>query len=378
MSAVRHPLIHNGRRIPGVFWRTTSSGAKRFEYVWKVAGQKRRQTLSASSPTDAIREADRLRPLVQDGRVGDRSARLEPTYRRMLEAMRDGSFTHGGAPYAARTIELLEQRASSHVLDALGRSTRVVDIRASHLRSMASRLSADDLSGSTVRGCLSVAATVLRYAVEQSIVDRNVASDIGRGERPSGKRKSEPRYLTVAEVDRLLGKLSDESRPIAAAMFFAGLRVSEALQLRWGDVGSDELVVRGTKTEASADTIPLLLRLAEELRQHRVRAAARGFDRVGPDELVFQTRSGRPVSRRNVLRAVHAAGRAAGLNPEGVEQVGCHDLRHSLAANALSLGLSITETSRLLRHSSPQVTSTVYAGITGDGVAALREKLAAL
>jgi hypothetical protein len=111
VSAVRHPLVHNGRRVPGVFWRETAAGVRRYEYVYKFAGQKRRQTLSSTTSTDAVHEADRLRPLVREGCVGDRSARLEPVYRRMLEAMRDGAFRHGGAPYASRTIELVEQRA---------------------------------------------------------------------------------------------------------------------------------------------------------------------------------------------------------------------------------------------------------------------------
>jgi integrase len=243
---------------------------------------------------------------------------------------------------------------------------------------MRDRLVEAGLSGSTTRGCLSVAAAILRFAVETSIVDRNPANDIGRGERPSAKRQSEPRYLSVLEVDVLLSNLSDASRPIAATLFCGGLRISEALAFTWDDVGADELVVPGTKTGASAATIPLLPRLAAELREHRARSGRLGFERIRGDALVFATRSGRPVSRRNVLRAVRRAGDAAGLNPEGVEPVGCHDLRHSLAANAFALGLTDEEVARLLRHSNPQVTKTVYAGLTGDGVSARREKLAAL
>jgi hypothetical protein len=42
---------------------------------------------------------------------------------------------------------------------------------------------------------------------------------------------------------------------------------------------------------------------------------------------------GKPQSRRNALRAVHVAGDNAGLNGDGVERVGLHDLRHSFVAN---------------------------------------------
>jgi integrase len=63
--------------------------------------------------------------------------------------------------------------------------------------------------------------------------------------------------------------------------------------------------------------VPVLPRLAEELRAHR-----------------------------NVLRAVYVAGDAAGLNGDGREPVGVHDLRHSFVAVALAAGLTLR---RLLR-----------------------------
>jgi integrase len=376
-SSTRRPLVHAGRAVPNVTTRRKADGTTVYELLVKTKGRRTRKVLDAKTPTDAIREAERLLPVVRQGRGGDRSVRVEPLFERMLTAMKDGSFTFGGRPYAERTVALMEQRAESHVLDALGRSTRVADVKAADLRAMMRRLSAKGLSGSTVRGCLAVASAVLRFAVEYEVVDRNVSRDIGRGERPSSKRRSEPLYLSVPEVEDVLAKMTDESRPIAAAMFYGALRVSEALALRWSDVGTDTLRVRGTKTEASDATIPLLPRLAAELRAHRERMGTLGFRRIGPDALVFQTRSGRPVSRRNVLRAVQAAGRAAGVSTDD-HPLGNHDLRHSMAANALGLGLSMTETARLLRHANPQVTATVYAHLAEDGVSVLAEKLQGL
>jgi integrase len=116
---------------------------------------------------------------------------------------------------------------------------------------------------------------------------------------------------------------------------------------------------------------------AAELKAHRERLAATGFGRIAEDALVFATSSGKPTSRRNVLRAVQNAGAQVGLSTDE-HPLGCHDLRHSLAANSLGLGLSMTETARLLRHANPQVTATVYADLTDDGIQGLASKLAAL
>lgn len=71
------------------------------------------------------------------------------------------------------------------------------------------------------------------------------------------------------------------------------------------------------------------------------------------------------------------AATAAGLNGNGREPVGCHDLRHSCAAFAFSLGMTPVEVARLLRHSDPVVTLSVYAGLDDASVAGLGAKLAA-
>src|SRR3954454_10516141 len=68
----------------------------------------------------------------------------------------------------------------------------------------------------------------------------------------------------------------------------------------------------------------------------------------------------KPQSRRNVLRAVHAAGDAVGLHRHGRERVGVHDLRHSCIAIALASGMTLPEAAALARHASPGVTATVY------------------
>ncbi len=79
---------------------------------------------------------------------------------------------------------------------------------------------------------------------------------------------------------------------------------------------------------------------------------------------MFSTTNEKPQSGRNVLRAVHLAGDAAGLNGNGRERVGVHDLRHSFVAAAFEHGLTLPEASALARHATAQVTAQVYAGLT--------------
>jgi integrase len=190
----------------------------------------------------------------------------------------------------------------------------------------------------------------------------------------------------MEQIGRLFAALSIEFRPVAETLFFAGLRISEALSLRWKDIDfeSNTLDVRGTKTKASAARIPLHPQLAQVLKAHRADAGRIGLQRIAADALVFPTASGKPQSRRNALRAIANAGCRIGLSVsakanecEADEQpVGCHDLRHSLAANAFEIGLTDVEIARVLRHANVNVTRTTYAGITESGLAGLSTKLA--
>jgi integrase len=91
--------------------------------------------------------------------------------------------------------------------------------------------------------------------------------------------------------------------------------------------------------------------------------------------LVFSTLRGKPQSRRNTLRALHTAGDAAGLNREGEEKVGLHDLRHSLVGLALDAGLSLAEVAVLTRHANAKVTAQVYAGLSESGRTGIADKL---
>ena len=62
----------------------------------------------------------------------------------------------------------------------------------------------------------SSASAIFKHGVRDlNAIPRNPCRDLEHGDRPSAKRQTEPRYLSVEEVVRLLGKMSDESRPFS-------------------------------------------------------------------------------------------------------------------------------------------------------------------
>lgn len=369
-----HSAPKRTRIAPNLYERIGPQGTS-YHLIANVRGKQIALKLTARTRTHARAERDRKMSELADGglaAVGDRSLTLGALVGAFLAAPND--------KLSPNTVAQRQHMLTKHVLPLLGERTRATDLTAGHVRRMIERLSKKGLSGATVNVCVKSLSVALDFGVRQEWLPRNVTRDLVRGDRPSAKRQTEPRYLTVEEVETLLRHLSGEFRPVAACAFWGGLRVSEILALRWQDISFEHgrISIRAGKTEASLADVPLLPRLTSELRAHRERQAALGFSRVASGALVFQTFTGRPQSRRNALRAVNVASVRAGLVQDGQERVGVHDLRHSLAANAFALGLSPVEVSKLLRHANPQVTLTVYAGLAGDHVEVLASKLAAI
>lgn len=375
----REPVYSGPRRVPGLYQRRLADGTVVFDAAVRLGGRVRRYRLRARTKTDAVAELRALQTdfergeLHRSGAASVTLADLADDYLAHLRARTQD--TDPRRRRAPRTVSHYESQLRLHVLPVLG-DRPVGELTVADIRRLLDALAAKRLAPRSRGGVLGIVSGLLSYGVKQGICPRNPARDLDREDRPGTQRLSEPRYLTVEEVGRLLAAMGDTFRPVAATCAMAGLRVSEALGLLWREVDfegatltvSAQLGVDGRreplKTPSSAATVPLLPRLASELREHRSRVASQSLARVKPDAFVFTTATGRPHNRRNVLRAVRAAADAAGLNGDGRPPVGVHDLRHSFVAIALAAGLTLPEVAAAARHANPRVTATVYAGLT--------------
>jgi integrase len=384
----RRPLIHQGRRVPNVYERQLADGSRRFEFVVGIEGKQHRTTLTAATPTDAVREADRLRTVTADKGVNDGTVRLAIVADRFLDESRSGAYVAARGALAESTLDLYSQRLRSHVLPALGASTRLRDVRVDHLRKLIDCMRLDGLSGSTVRGTIAATAALFRFAVHRGLLDRSPVLDLD-GDLPSAARTSEPVCLTRAEGDALLQYLGDEFRPVAATCLFAALRISEALGLCWGDIDLQtgtlhvhrQLARNGKghaplKTRSSEAVLSIPAPLLVELKAHRDRQARISFERIHPEALVFVTSRGNPQSKRNALRAVQLVGERLELRNADGELLGLHDLRHSTAGLLREAGLADEEIALVLRHANARTTTVMYGSRSDEAKVAVRRAAA--
>ena len=154
-------------------------------------------------------------------------------------------------------------------------------------------------------------------------------------------------------------------RALLAVLVFGGLRISEALQLRWRhvDLALGRLYVEASKTDAGVRVVDLLPVLRDELASHRARART-----TRRDEYVFVSERGGPLRDSNVRRRVLAPARDradASLERRGLapmpERLGCHSLRHTFASLLVVVGESPAYTMAQVGHSSPTFTLAVYS-----------------
>ena len=124
------------------------------------------------------------------------------------------------------------------------------------------------------------------------------------------------------------------------------------------------------KTAAAKRDVPMPPSLARMLAAHRLASPYS----AGTD-YVFASTTGTPLTVRNIVRR----GLAIAIAKAGLPHLRWHDLRHVAASALIAEGASVGYVSRLLGHSSPAITLSVYSNefSRAEHDAATRERMEA-
>src|SRR5262249_8177789 len=131
-----------------------------------------------------------------------------------------------------RTLDLYRQRVRSHIEPVVGRR-RIEDIRPEHIGAIYSRQRKAGLSSWTISGTQVVISAIFTFALCRGYVASSPLDRLARVERPRQVTVREPRRLNYEEIRRLCSSCTPRYRPIITTLAWTGLRVSEALALRW-------------------------------------------------------------------------------------------------------------------------------------------------
>jgi integrase len=199
----------------------------------------------------------------------------------------------------------------------------------------------------------------LRCAHEEGLIDIETIQALAL---PCRRTQGIPegRFLSRDQLTRLLAEIPDRWKLFFDLLASTGLRISEAIALRWRDLelnGSPHLCVRRSivdgvigppKSRYGFRRIPLSHQLARRLGALRKDATE--------ENLVFRGPRGVAVNPNNARYRVLAPA----LKRAGLPQVGFHALRHTCASLLIERGLSPLRLQHWMGHHSSAYTLDIY------------------
>jgi integrase/recombinase XerD len=186
-----------------------------------------------------------------------------------------------------------------------------------------------------------------KYLRDEKQVDYNPTDKIGTPE----VMRAIPDHLTIEEVDELFLAIDEENiyelrdKCIFELLYSAGLRISEACNLRMSDIdmeggmitvegkgGRERLVPFGEKS------LKILVHYLERSRPEILKARQ--------CEYLFVSKKGSYINRKSVWRLLNIYIKRTGIN----KKVTPHTLRHSFATHLLENHANLREVQELLGH----------------------------
>ncbi|MEW6437795.1 MAG: tyrosine-type recombinase/integrase [Pseudomonadota bacterium] len=288
---------------------------------------------------------------------------------------------HGCATKKASTIATDKGRIERHIKPLLGRK-RVPDVTRADIK----RFLQDVAQGKTaidaktksrgraiVRGGKGTATRtvgllggIFSYAVDCGLIEANPVVGIKRFPDKKGDRYLSNNELAALGAAIRLSRSAGENSTalsILELLIFTGARRGEIEALRWSEVDFDSSSLRLGDSKTGQKTIAIN---AEALRLLKALIPSDRQKHVSSNEFVFPAYRGNGYYRGtpHVWERVRAAA--------GLQDVRIHDLRHSFASVAVSMGASLPMIGALLGHADSATTQR-YAHFHDDPLRAASE-----
>ncbi len=248
------------------------------------------------------------------------------------------------------------------------------------------------LAANSLQNALICLRVIFQSAVEDGVITQNPASKVGRF-LPKETEKFEAVFLSRDELERFLASvraLSPKYGPLFLTFARTGLRLGEALALRWGDIqfGQDAadpnryLWVRRNYTAGRfvtpksgksrrVDMSQQLRAALLELRDERLLEGMLKGESPISEDLVFPSPTGEPLDPANLHKRVLLPA----IQHAGLRRFRIHDLRHTFASLLIQDGASLAYVKEQLGHSTIAVTVDLYGHLVPSANIAFVDRL---
>lgn len=229
------------------------------------------------------------------------------------------------------------------------------------MTALLTKLVGEGLSARSVARHLSAIRGFFKFLVKERMLSEDPSQLL---DRPRLGRRL-PRGLSFDEVERLLDAPSLENeqgrrdRAMLHVMYAAGLRVSELVKLRVGDVDLVDGLVSVLGKGQKRRLVPLTPIAVELVRAYMEQD--RPTRAPSAEGVLFLTRQGRGFTRQGFWKLVGIHACNAGIT----RSVSPHQLRHSFATHLLERGADLRSVQAMLGHANI-VTTEVYTHVTRE------------
>ncbi|MEO0570876.1 MAG: site-specific tyrosine recombinase/integron integrase [Bacteroidota bacterium] len=182
-------------------------------------------------------------------------------------------------------------------------------------------------------------------------------------ERPR-KQKQLPKVLSKPEVKDLIACTNNlKHKCIVSMLYSAGLRRSELLNLKLGDIDGKRMLIAIKDAKGNKDRMTVLsTSMLKELRSY--------YKEFKPKAYLFEGPGNRPYSASSLLRIISNAAQKAGIE----KKVTPHMLRHSFATHLLEDGTDLRHIQLLLGHNSTKTTE-IYTHVAETSFKGIKDLL---
>lgn len=279
------------------------------------------------------------------------------------------------------SYDRLESTVINHIFPHIG-GVKIDKVTRDQIQALINQLyTKEQLSYSSVKKVYVALNSVYKHALTADVVRKNPC--LGVVLPAQNERTKDVLPLSPNEVERMkseLFKTDENGEPLYCygqaflLILNTGMRMGEALSLRWDDVdlknktitvnknnvltkkraadgsraGGYELKTQNsTKTSSGNRTIPI-----NKSAETALTALREGND----TPYVITNSRHKPVLPSNFERSFHAVLRNAGIDGD----YGLHSLRHTFASMLFAKGIDVKIVSKLLGHSSVKITYDIY------------------
>lgn len=346
-------------------------GGRWWGVIPREGGEALRQSLRLRAAAPKTQAIERWLEVVRGQRATDTTASTP----RLGEAVDHYIVEQRRRGRSEATIEIDETKAG-HFVRLWGRGMPLHHVTAALVAQYMTQREAEGANPRTIQRELVVLRGTLKLALHHGRFSLPLERVMPLGFAPRYVPRS--RWLTEEEALRLLEELPPTRRGWVAFALATGARKSEIEKATLADVSDDEVLVRGTKTRSSSDTVPIT-----SLQRPWLALAKKYAKKSGPAFGVWT----------NVLRGLHRATlrlstcpscRSKGSGTPTPNCLGCrrtprfascspNDLRRTLGHWLRDAGVEPHLIAKVLRHVDSRMAEKVYAKGSKQGLRSLLE-----